>query len=148
MLLLVQLLHLTCLHKPKVSREWVIPSPLYIIQNKKGKKWYLNLNNYRNTHYQTCNSVKKKYTTAMLSKVNHLPKLNKIHITLAIHAKDRRKFDVDNIASIHTKFFLDTLVQAGVLVSDDYDHVPSTSTVFIGISKEDPRVDIIIKEIE
>lgn len=128
-------------------KEWVISSPLFIPKNKRGDKWYLNLNNYRNTHYQTSNKVKQNYKEHICSLVQALPVFEKVSISFHIHACNKRKFDIDNIASIHAKFFLDALTELGKLPDDNYDYVPETHTYFAGIDKANPRVDITIKEI-
>lgn len=128
------------------TTEWTVTSPLYIVKNKKGDKWYLNQNNYRNTHYQSLNNFKKKYKKLMEPRIAHLPWFNKVSITLHIYARDKRLFDIDNIASVHLKFFLDSLTEAHI-EDDNYKFIPETHAYFKGIDKDNPRVEIIIKEI-
>jgi hypothetical protein len=142
---LLQLLYRS--HNLNQNKEWVISSPLFIPKNKKGDKWYLNLNNYRNTHYQTSNNIKKEYKERISSLVQGLPLFNKVSISFHIYASNKRLFDIGNIASIHEKFFLDALVELGKLPEDNYLYIPETHTYFKGIDKENPRVDIIIKEL-
>jgi len=125
----------------------VIHSPLYLEKNLKGDRWYLNQNNYRNTHYQSLNNLKKKYKKLIEPQVIELPWLNRVSITLRIYARDKRLFDIDNIAAVHCKFFLDSLVEAKKLEDDNYLFVPETHTYFDSIDSGNPRVDIIIKEI-
>ena len=126
---------------------YTLVSPLYVEKNLKGDKWYLNLNKYRNTHFQTSNNVKKKYKEHMAAQIKELPILHKISVSFHIYAPNKRLFDIGNIASIHEKFFLDSLVELGRLKDDTYEYVPETHTYFKGIDKTNPRVEIIIKEI-
>lgn len=116
-------------------------------KTKADVKWTLNLNIYRNTHPQILNQAKKIYQEAITPQLEKLPHFKKVSLELHIYASNKRLFDIDNIASIHTKFFLDSLVRAGKLGEDNYLFVPQTHTYFKGIDKENPRVDIIIKEI-
>jgi len=84
----------------------------------------------------------------MAQSIEPLPLFNKVSITFHIWARDKRLFDIGNIRSVHEKFFLDALVELGKLEEDNYLFVPETHTYFKGIDKENPRVDIIIKELE
>ena len=123
-----------------------IKSPLRVpINLLETKHFILNLNQYRNTHFHILNRAKQTYTRTL--KLSHLPNYTKIELTLVIHAKNKRKFDVDNVASVHAKFFLDSLVKAGKLPDDTYDYVPRIVSEFGSICKDDPRVDIFIKEL-
>lgn len=125
----------------------VVTAPLRIFKNKKGDKWSVNLNQYRNTHFQSLNKLKKNYKDLVHSQVNHLPPFTCIRLTIHIYAANKRLFDIGNVGSIHEKFFLDALVELGKLPDDDYTHCPETHTYFKGIDKDHPRVEFIIEEI-
>jgi Holliday junction resolvase RusA-like endonuclease len=128
----------------------MLKSPLYVLIPRKTKadiKWYLNQNKYRNTHFQVLNQTKKIYKELMAPQVEQLPVFTKVAVTLHVYASNKRKFDIDNIASVHLKYALDALVEAGKLEDDSYTFVPETHTHFCGIDKNDPRVEIHIKEI-
>lgn len=127
--------------------EWVVHSPLYLAKNLRGDKWYLNQNNYRNTHFQSLNSLKKKYRKLIEPQISNLPCFNKVSVTLRIYARDKRLFDIDNIAAVHLKFFLDAFVSANKIEEDNYLFVPETHTYFHSIDKQNPRVDISLKEL-
>lgn len=128
--------------------EGLVHSPLYITKNLKGDKWFLNQNNYRNTHFQSLNNYKRKYKEDISNQVSNLPVFSKVSVTLTVYARDKRLFDLDNTAAVHLKFFLDALVEAKKLPEDDYTYVPEIHTYFGSICKEDPRVDILVKELE
>lgn len=84
----------------------------------------------------------------MTPQITNLPWFKKVSITLRIHARDKRLFDIDNIAAVHLKFFLDALVELERIEEDNYIFVPETHTYFVAIDKLNPRVDIHIKEIK
>jgi hypothetical protein len=123
-------------------------APLYVPKNKKGDKAFINLNNYRNWHYQASNTYKKKYKDLMQDQINELPTLNSIALEIHIYARDKRLFDIGNIGSIQEKFFLDAVVESNKLVDDDYTYVPETHTYFKEIDKDNPRIEFIIKELK
>lgn len=125
----------------------VIKAPLRIPKNKRGDMWSVNLNQYRNTHYQTSNTVKRKYKDLVTPQIKPLSPFSCIRLSIYIYAKDRRTFDIGNIGSIQEKFFLDAMVELGKLKDDTYEYVPETHTYFAGIDKDDPRVEFIIEEI-
>ncbi|WAI96139.1 endodeoxyribonuclease [Vibrio phage vB_VhaP_PG11] len=124
-----------------------IYAPLRIPRNKQGALWSVNLNQYRNTHYQSLNKLKKEYKELVKPQVAKLNPMEVIRLSIHIYAKDKRKFDVGNVSSIHEKFFLDALVELGKLPDDDYEHCPEVHTYFMGIDRENPRVEFIIEEI-
>lgn len=125
----------------------VVIAPLRIEKNKKGDLWSVNLNQYRNTHFQSLNTLKKRYKDLVHVQVKHLAPFTCIRLTINIYAANKRLFDIGNIGSIHEKFFLDALVELGKLKDDNYNHCPETHTYFKGIDSNNPRVEFIIEEI-
>jgi Holliday junction resolvase RusA-like endonuclease len=91
--------------------------------------------------------VKRKYSEFMAQQLTQLPVFSKIALRLDIYPQNRRLFDIDNIASVHCKFFLDALVSAKKLEDDNYLFVPEIHTYIGTIDKDDPRVEITIKDI-
>lgn len=129
----------------------IVTSPLYVTLPRKTKadiKWYLNQNKYRNTHFQILNQTKKIYKEVIAQQIEQLPVFKQVSLELHIYAATKRLFDIDNIASVHTKYFLDALTEAKKLEDDNYLFVPETHTYFKGIDKANPRVEILIKEIK
>ena len=68
----------------------------------------------------------------------------KVILSCEFYHKDLRKRDLDNELST----IQDVLVKAGLLLSDDCFTVEETHAIFGGIDKNNPRVIIIIEEIE
>lgn len=127
--------------------KYTVQSPLSI-QISASKKFSLNLNHYRNAPYFTLNTAKVNYKQIVLPQLNKLPKFTKISLTYVFYPRDRRRYDVSNVCSIIDKFFSDALVESGHLEDDDYSHISNVLYCFGSIDKENPRVEIIIEEIE
>ena len=61
-------------------------------------------------------------------------------VSLAFQAGDRRAFDLTNKA----ESVMDLMVDAGVLIDDDYDAVPEVRLVFGGYAKGEWRCSVIV----
>jgi len=73
------------------------------------------------------------------------PPMSKARVTYRFWFPDARRRDPDN-AMAGTKFIADGLVDAGVLMDDDFRHyVPILE--YGGVDKRRPRVEIIIQEV-
>jgi len=127
----------------------IIESPLYVYTGKKKiQKRVLNLNLYRNWHYQVSNQVKIKYKYAIYDQIQGL-KLDKIHLLFVLYKKTKRKCDRANVLSIHEKFFCDAICDCGCIPDDNDDHILSSHyRTSKTIDKVNPRVDIYIFEHE
>ena len=126
-----------------------VDSPLAIAAptvKQPNRKFILNLNRYRNTHYTVLNKMKRLYGYQMEDKIKPLPHMPRILVAkFTVFPKDKRKFDVANVCSIHDKFFMDNLVEHGKLPDDNYEYVPAVMYCFGDISRDNPRVEIEIK---
>ena len=120
-------------------------SPLKVLATKL-KGWILNLNQYRNTHFRTLNTVKINYKPAMESQIATGPSYNKIACIYTVYPKDMRSFDLGNVCCIHQKFFEDALVELGKLPDDNYNYIPTVIYQFGGIDANNPRVTIDVLE--
>ena len=122
-------------------------SPLRIVMPRvktKDKAFILNLNNYRNAHYQILNQTKVLYKDLMKEQINKLPNLDKIRVRYRLFPKTKRRTDIHNVCSIHEKYFADALVESKKLPDDDYHHYLESSYIFGEIDKFNPRVEIEI----
>ncbi len=120
-----------------------IISPLEVYLSSK-EKFILNLNNYRNAHYQVINNAKVNYKQEMLKQIKSLPAYKKIMVDYKLFPKTKRKMDIGNVIAIHKKFFEDALVEFKRLPDDDYMHITSSSESFGEVDKNNPRVEILI----
>lgn len=118
----------------------VIPGELpdlntIISESKKGKG-----------KYQPYNEIKKEHTSivAWIAKSKIKKKLEKIDLEIKWICKDRKK-DKDNIMA-GTKFILDGLVVAGVIENDGWKQIGDINHSF-EVDKDNPRIEVIIKEV-
>ena len=122
-------------------------SPLQIFVGK--RKFILNLNNYRNTHYRVLNNAKVVYKMYMKNQIEKLPRLQPpIQITYTVFKGDKRNCDIGNICSIHQKFFEDALVELGKLPDDNHNMITKVTYEWGGIDKLSPCVQIMIEEVK
>lgn len=130
-------------------QEIIIEAPLFLqLSSKPGaKKYHINLNQYRNWHYQVNNNIKQKYKDVLADQLTGLRFENKIELTFILWKSSRRKVDRANPLCIHEKFFCDALVEHGCIEDDNDDYVHATHYYTGGIDRENPRVDIIIREV-
>ena len=89
------------------------------------KKFALNLNVYRNAHYQVLNKAKIIFKNQLLVNYPELSRIKaeRVEVEYYIERCDNRKFDTMNIVSIVDKFFLDALVEFGCIPDDNCNYV-------------------------
>ena len=122
-------------------------SPLQIFVGK--RKFILNLNNYRNTHYRVLNNAKVTYKMYMKKQIEKLPKLQPpIQITYTVFKGDKRNCDIGNICSVHQKFFEDALVELGKLPDDNHNMIKRSIFEWGGIDRLNPCVQVMIEEVK
>ncbi len=131
-----------------MPKQETISVPLYIEMGvRKKKKHYINLNNYRNLHYQVSNKLKVEYKERLFIELHNLKFENKIKLEFVLWKKDKRKGDRSNVLSIHEKFFCDAMVEYECIPDDNDNFIESTLYRTGGLDRENPRVDVIITEI-
>ena len=132
-----------------MGREYLISLPLFLeVGTKTKKRYYINLNGYRNWCYRVSNVLKQQYKQEVEEVISTLPNMNKISMTYYIYYPNNRVIDLDNIGSISAKFFQDALVSYGKIIDDSYKFITDIKFEFGGVDKDNPRVDVLIKEIE
>jgi hypothetical protein len=122
-------------------RVAIIPLPLAVHLGKKGKRFSLNLNVYRNTYFGTLNDAKVLFTAQVSEQLRELPKLEKVCIRYYLFPQTKRLCDVANICAVVDKFFCDALVAEKVLPDDNYTHLLGVSYEFGEIDPTNPRVE-------
>lgn len=127
---------------------WTIKLPTYVwVGSKQDKKFYLNLNIYRNAHYHTLNQAKVAFTELVKPKLKNLPPQEHIRLTYTLYPQSRRGIDVANVCCIVDKFFSDTLVAAKTLEDDNHTVVVSVHFRFGEVRKNDPHVEVLIEAV-
>ena len=119
--------------------------PLHVdmpTRKQPGRKWYLNLNRYRNTHFLVLAKAKRDY-----SKSVEIPKFkaDSIKVTYWLYPKDARLTDIRNVTDVVNKFLLDAIVTKGYIPDDNYNHVCHGGDYFVKIDRDYPRVDVEIE---
>ncbi|AUR87177.1 RusA-like Holliday junction resolvase [Vibrio phage 1.097.O._10N.286.49.B3] len=123
------------------------PTAVFLTRKtKKDKRIPISLSWYRNSHHRENNEVKKYYKVLMKPQIDKLPKYIKPEITYVWFSKDKRKGDLGNHTAIHQKFFEDALVELGHIDGDDWRYITNAHQSFGGFDKDNPRVEIHIKE--
>jgi len=101
--------------------RFVLPTEITLPRKKtKDKVFHLNLNDFRNTHYQTLSQAKRAFSPIVIPGYFTA---EKIRITYHIEKRTKRLYDIGNIFAIVDKFFLDWLVHNGYLPDDNLHHV-------------------------
>jgi len=123
----------------------LICAPLSV-PTSKSKKFILNLNQYRNTHFIVLNKAKHEYKEEIASQLEGLSFKPPIIVTYTLYPKTKRRTDLGNVLSIHQKFFEDALVESGCITDDDYHTIVQTLFKFGSVDPSNPRVEIKIVE--
>ena len=111
-------------------------------KTNKDKRYYINLNSYRNWHFIINNKIKKAFKDAISYQLNF--KVVKPKFEYQLYYKDKRKRDKMNVISILDKFLLDAMVECECF-EDDNDS--NTNIVTINNPKIDklyPRCEVTI----
>lgn len=126
--------------------QYIIVLPLSIQVSKKDK-FYLNLNQYRNTHFHVLNKAKVNFAEHVKPLISQLPKMLKVDITYRLFTGSKRSVDLANICCIVDKFFCDCLTTNEVLPDDNMDIISNIHYEFGQVDKENPRVEAILTNI-
>lgn len=130
--------------------------PLWVIlprKTKADKKFALNLNVYRNSHYQILNNAKKTLKEILASNLMDLgiKDLGDLKppfcFTYTLYPPTRRLVDLGNVLSIVQKFCDDALIDLGLIEDDNYQILRKVIYEFGWIDKENPRAELRIDEI-
>jgi len=135
--------------KSKELLKFKVRMPISVeIGVRKKKKYFLNLNIYRNANMHVNNNIKKEY-----ARIAHgvLPmvgkKLEQFRLHYVLYLPNKLGRDVANVLSIVDKAFCDAVVTHGIVIDDNYTYLKDVRYSFGGF---DPKgkgyVDIYIDE--
>ena len=118
--------------------------PLYFKIGTKNQ--HINLNKFRNNHFQLNNEMKIMYADLAAAKLRlHRGKnYKKIKLEFTYYKPTKAKRDRANILSITEKFFCDAMTKIGVIPDDNDDYIKSSFYQSGGLDRDNPRVDIKI----
>jgi len=127
-----------------------IISPLSVTlprKTVKDKKIYLNMNTYRNLHHRISNDAKKAYSEALRGQLEGLSVQTPVEVTYKVYKGSKRRLDKMNVVSVVSKFLLDSITEYGCWEDDNDDYVKKETILPTELDRDNPRVEIIIKEI-
>lgn len=113
------------------------------------KRISLNLNTYRNLHYQISNKAKKVFVTFLKREcgIEGMIDSYPVELIYTIYRRDRRTADIMNVGSVLDKFTSDALVTLGYLPDDNTNYIKKVSFIDGGIDKQNPRAKLEIREL-
>ena len=125
--------------------------PIYYTQEfktKANKTHLVGMNLYRNAHHFLQNAMKKHFQELVLEQLPPVEQqLKQFTVNYKVYYKSP-VCDGSNIVALIEKFYLDAIKTHGLISDDNVNyHVGSTWSV-AGQDKENPRVEIAIKEIK
>jgi Holliday junction resolvase RusA-like endonuclease len=134
-------------------KEIKIVSPLcidvpYKKLDKKPKRYYLNLNAYRNWHHHVNNMLKTRYKDLMKDQIEGLKLQTPISVEFTLYKGSKRKMDKGNTFTVQSKFLYDALVEYGCIEDDNDEHIYDEILRKTEYDKENPRVEFIIREVD
>lgn len=122
--------------------------PIQVPVSKK-KDFILNLNKYRNSHWNELGKAKSYFHDYIKNaNIEHETFQNPVRFHYIYYPKSKHIFDRMNVASIIDKFLCDALIDVGILKDDTYDLVLFPTFEFGGVDKEYPRCEVYIEEIK
>ena len=127
-----------------------IISPLFITlprKTVKDKRIALNMNTYRNLHHRISNDAKKAYSETLREQLEGLVIQTPVEVTYKVYKGSKRRLDKMNVISVVSKFLLDSITEYGCWEDDNDDYVKKETIMPTELDRENPRVEIIIKEI-
>jgi len=127
-----------------------IISPLFVTlprKTVKDKRIALNMNTYRNLHHRISNDAKKAYSDALREQLEGLSIQTPVEVTYKVYKGSKRRLDKMNVISVVSKFLLDSITEYGCWEDDNDDYVKKETIMPTELDRENPRVEIIIKEI-
>ena len=127
-----------------------IISPLFVTlprKTVKDKRIALNMNTYRNLHHRISNDAKKAYSEALREQLEGLSIQTPVEVTYKVFKASKRRLDKMNVISVVSKFLLDSITEYGCWEDDNDDYVKTETILPTELDRENPRVEIMIKEI-
>lgn len=132
----------------EATKSILITAPLYIeIERKtmKDKRYYININTYRNLHHRVNGMLKKKYLEAVREQLEGVVIETPVEVTYKVFKPSKRKLDKMNVVSITSKFLLDAITELGCWEDDNDDFVKTETILPTEYDKNNGRVEILIK---
>jgi Holliday junction resolvase RusA-like endonuclease len=119
-------------------REINVEMPIQVeIGVKKKRKYFLNLNLYRNNHMHVNNNIKREYARIAHGVLpNWKTPMENIEIEYTLYLPDKRKRDISNVLSVVDKAFCDSLTTHGLIPDDNYQHLKKVTYMYGGMDEK------------
>lgn len=120
------------------------------VHKSKNKLFSLNLNAWRNAHYQVLNKTKIEFKRMFKQEYGHATNMFKspVRIEYTIFFPDKRNTDLGNIGPIVGKYAEDCLVEFRYLADDNRTVIKEIRYKDGGIDRGNPRVEMIVGELQ
>lgn len=121
--------------------------PIYYTQEfktKPSKTFLVSMNWYRGAFYHIQNEVKKHYHS-LVQEQKPEGKFSTFHVDYSLYYKNP-SCDASNVIALIEKFTLDALKDCDTIIDDKVKYHLSSSWAVLGQDKENPRVEITIKD--
>ena len=134
----------------ETTKSILIIAPLYIdIERKtmKDKRYYINMNTYRNLHHRVNGMLKKKYLEAVREQLEGVKIETPCEIVYRVIKPSKRRLDKMNVVSVTSKYLLDAITELGCWEDDNDDFVKTETILPTEYEKDNGRVEILINTI-
>jgi hypothetical protein len=131
----------------EIRLSLVLPLRIRISKSTKGKLYALNLNVYRNLHFQILSKLKIHFKELIAKDLKEPILFKQPTIVYTLYTGSNRKSDLMNWVSVIDKFLEDALVENNALVGDDVSSVKSVQAHFGGVDKGHERMEVEIFEV-
>ncbi len=130
--------------------------PLFIMLpklTKADKKFFLNLNGYRNINFRVLHEAKVRYKEEVREALFLCSDREEfgstpLRITYTFFPPTKRRTDLQNVCTVVSKFAEDALVCLGVFDDDDYKIIAEVNYRFGHVDKKNPRCDVEIERLK
>lgn len=129
------------------KKSILIKCPLYLdIERKtmKDKRYYINLNTYRNLHHRVNNNLKKMYLEAVRSQLEGLTIETPCNVTYKVVKPSKRTLDKMNVVSITSKYLMDAITKLGCWEDDNDDFIKTETILPTEYLKNEGSVQVLI----
>ena len=128
--------------------KFITPYALVLPRKKgKDKRISINLNTYRNLHFQVNNQCKKMYKEMMREQLEGRTIDTPVEITYQVFKPSKRSLDKMNVVSIASKYFLDAVTEYGCWEDDNDDFIKTETIMPTELDRENARVEVFINSI-
>lgn len=136
------------------TSEITIAVPLFVTLPRKrtvDKRFWLNLNVYRNAHYQILDAAKKSFAEMVLGAVADAglrlgTRLDTpVEMIYTLYPKINYRVDIGNVLSVVQKFTEDALVSLRFLPEDNHTVIQRVTHIYGRVDKLNPRAEVVIR---